>query len=277
VRRAFKYRLRPGSNAERELFEMKETHRRLYNACLDQRKVAYEAGGTSLRSGDQSAWYKGQRRVNPFFARINFSSAQATMRRLDRAFKAFFRRVKEYRAAKGEVAPKPGYPRFKAYDRFDSFEFPKLGDGIRLNGTTLRVQNVGDIPVILHRPLGGRIKTVSLKYEGDKWYVVFSCEIPDVPVLPSDKPPVGIDVGLESFLTTSAGEKEPNPRCFKTALPELRRRSRAVSRKRLRGKNRRKAVRALRKMHARVRDLRDYLTAYLSVRTVVPAVPPGST
>src|SRR4051794_1164489 len=83
VRRSFKYRLRPGRNAERELFTMKETHRRLYNACLDQRKTAYEGCGMSVRYGDQSAWYKGQRRVNPFFARMNFSSAQATMRRLD--------------------------------------------------------------------------------------------------------------------------------------------------------------------------------------------------
>jgi putative transposase len=249
VRRAFKYRLWTNANQERELTLALETHRRLYNQCLEQRKTSYETEKRSVKYTEQSAWFKAQRVVNPFFARLNFSSAQATMRRLDKAFANFFRRVQE-------GADKAGYPRFKARDRFDSIEFPSHGDGIRLNGDRLRVQHAGTIRVKLHRPVEGTIKTVSLKREAGKWYVVFSCDLGVVTVKPSMLPPVGIDVGLESFLTTSDGKKEPNPRYLKTELPALRRAGRAVSRKKRDGSNRRKAVRLLAKIHTRVRHVR---------------------
>jgi transposase len=72
---------------------------------------------------------------------------------------------------------------------------------------------------------------------------IFSCELPDIPILPTDKPPVGIDVGLEAFLTTSGGDREL-------------RKARAVSRKIKGSEDRRKAKRKRAKIHARVRDLR---------------------
>ena len=56
---------------------------------------------------------------NPWFAKLNFSSAQATMRRLDKAYAAFFRRL--------QAGEKPGYPRFKVAGRYDSIEFPPTG------------------------------------------------------------------------------------------------------------------------------------------------------
>ena len=122
--RAYKFRLEPNVNQTRELEIALETHRRLYNACLAQRKMAYESEKKSIRYTDQSAWFKTERATNPYFARLNFSSAQATMRRLDKAFQAFFRRVK--------AGEKPGYPRFKGLDRFDSFTYPSVGDGARI-------------------------------------------------------------------------------------------------------------------------------------------------
>ncbi|HEY7315430.1 MAG TPA: transposase [Gemmataceae bacterium] len=248
MRRAFRHRLWTNANQERELGIMLETHRRLYNACLEQRKTAYETDKRSVKYTGQSAWFKAERVTNPFFARLNFSSAQDTMRRLDKAFVAFFRRVKS-----GE---KPGYPRFKSRDRYDSFTFPAYGDGVRLIGERLRVQHVGLVRVKLHRPVEGAIKTVTLKREAGKWYVAFACELPDVPVADSGKPAVGIDVGLEAFLTTSDGEREPNPRYLKDALPKLRIAGRAVSRKKKGGRNRRKSVRRLARVHTRVRNLR---------------------
>jgi putative transposase len=150
----------------------------------------------------------------------------------------------------------PGYPRSKGRDRFDSIEFPAYGDGIKLIDGKLRVQHVGMVKVKLHRPIEGKIKTVALKREAGHWYAVFSCDLGPVEVEPSANPPVGIDVGLESFLTTSDGEQEPNPRYQKEALPALRRAQRALARKRTGGKNRRKSKREVAKIHARVARLR---------------------
>ncbi len=250
MRLAYKFRLYPNRDQGRELALMLETHRRLYNACLAQRNAAFEDDGVSINYGVQSGWFKNQRCVNEWFARLNFSSAQATMRRLDRSFQAFFRRVR-----KGE---KPGYPRFKSRSRFGAIEFPAYGDGIRLTSSgKLRVQHVGLVKVKQHRPIEGLIKTVTLTQEAEKWYAVFSCDLGAIDVAASPNPPVGIDVGLESFLTTSDGHHEPNPRYLTTTLPALRRQARAVSRKQLGGRNRTKAVKVLRRMHARVRNMRN--------------------
>jgi len=228
---------------------MVETHRRLYNACLEQRKLAYELDGVSLNYAHQSSWFKNQRLVNKWFEKLNFSSAQATMRRLDRSFQAFFRRIK--------TGDKPGYPRFKAQGRFDSVEFPSYGDGIRLLPTgKLRVQHVGLVKCKAHRPVEGEVKTATLKLEGDKWHVILSCDLGEVVMPASNNPPVGIDVGLESFLTTSDGHHEPNPRYLTSELPALRRAGRAVSRKKKGGKNRKKAAKNLRRLYAKVKNLR---------------------
>lgn len=248
MRRAYKYRLFVNTNQGRELATQLETHRRLYNACLHQRKSTYEATKKSVKYAEQSAWFKAERATNPYFARLNFSSAQATMRRLDKAFTAFFRRVK--------AGQRPGYPRFKGRDRFDTVEFPSHGDGIRLTGNRLRVQHVGALRVKVHRPHQGTIKTVSITREADKWFVVLSCDLGEVAVAPNGLPDVGIDVGLEHFLTTSDGEHVANPRLLKAELPELRRRSRSLSRKKRGGTNRRKARARVARLHTRVKNLR---------------------
>jgi putative transposase len=248
VRRAFKFRLFTNANQERELGIMLETHRRLYNLCLEQRRNTYKQHKHAVRYIDQSAEFKDLRSDNTYFARLNFSSAQATMRRLDKAFVAFFRRVK--------AGQKPGYPRFKASDRFDSIEFPTYGDGIRLKDNRLRVQHVGVIRCKVHRPVEGVVKIAMLKREGDKWFVILSCDLGEVYVEPSALPAVGIDVGLENFLTTSDGEVVENPRFLKKELPALRRAQRAVSRKKKGGANRLKAVKVVRVLHAHVANQR---------------------
>jgi putative transposase len=91
------------------------------------------------------------------------------MRRLDRAFAASFRRIK--------AGEKAGFPRFKGRGRFDSIAFPAYGDGIKLVGGKLYVQHVGTIRIKLHRPIEGRIKTVTLKRVAGKWYAIFSCDL----------------------------------------------------------------------------------------------------
>jgi putative transposase len=108
VRRAYKFRLYPNANQRRELAVMLQTHRRRYNACLQQRRDAWRGQQRSIRYTEQSAWFKAERTTNPSYARTNVSSAQATMRQLDRAFTAFFRRVK--------AGEQPGYPRFRRAD-----------------------------------------------------------------------------------------------------------------------------------------------------------------
>jgi putative transposase len=257
--RAYKYRLYPNVNQARELATMLETHRSLYNACLESRKTVYETEKRSVKYTEQSAWFKEQRGENPWYARLNFSSAQATMRRLDKAFQAFFRRVK--------VGEEPGYPRFKGKDRFDSFTFPSHGDGSRFDAQaqSLRVQHVGVVKVRMHRLPVGEIKTLTVKREAEHWHVVLACEQPDIAIAPKSAEEVGIDVGLEYFASFSDGTPPiPNPRFLKESLPELRRKQRALCRKHKGSNGRKRAKRGVSKLHAKIANQRrefHYLAA----------------
>lgn len=248
MHRSFKYRLFTNANQERDLGIALETHRRLYNFCLEWKQHAWQCCGASMSYFDFSRWFTVERRTNPYYARLNVHSARQTMQRCEKSFDNFFRRIKE-------GATKPGYPRFKGRDWFDSIEFA-FPNGTQLFGNRLYVQHVGTIRVKLHRPVEGTIKTVSLKREAGKWFVMFSCELPDVAINPSNLPNVGIDVGLTRFLTDSNGRQEPNPRYLKDALPELRRAERSKSRKKLGGANRNKAVARVQKIHAHVANCR---------------------
>jgi len=189
-----------------------------------------------------------QRRVNPWFGRINVSSAKATMQRLDRAFASFYRRVKNHQV--------PGYPRFKEREKFDSFSYPDPRKGARIIGDRLRLQHIGLIRINLHRPIEGQRKTITIKREAGKWYVIVCCEFPDVPIEESALPAVGIDVGIENFLTASDGRIEPSLQPLKPLLPKLRVESRSLCRKKKGSASRRKQRKAIARLHAKVANAR---------------------
>lgn len=111
-----------------------------------------------------------------------------------------------------------------------------------------------------HRPVQGRIKTISVKREGNRWYVVLACD--DVPAehLPPTGAVVGIDVGVAHFLTTSGGEHIHNPRFLQTMAGELAKAQRHLAtfpqRTKQRTKKHRAAARKVAKLHARIRRQR---------------------
>src|SRR5579885_1218930 len=248
MRKAFKYRIYPNKKQAQGLSMMVETHRHLYNRALAERKNAWEQEERSVSYQDQSAQLKEERLTNEYLQASNFSSCQATLRRLDRAFKAFFRLVK--------AGEKPGYPRFKGRYRFDTVEFPKYGDGCKIKDDRLYIQHIGLLKVKWHRELQGKIKTVSLKRESDSWHVVFSCELPDPEIEPSQLPATGIDLGLKAFLMTSEGEEVKPPKYYRKAQKSLRRAQRKVARRKKGSQRRRKAVLLLKKQHQHIANQR---------------------
>jgi putative transposase len=248
VRKAFKYRLYPTASQEQALAEMLDTHRHLYNQALAERKTAREVERRSVTYGQQSGHLKEERTRNAYLARTNFSSCQATLRRLDRAFQGFFRRL--------QAGEKPGYPRFKGRNRYDTVEFPSYGDGCKLDGSRVYFQHIGSVKVKLHRPVEGTIKTISFKREADGWHVVLSCVLPDVVIAPSNLPATGIDLGLKVFLVAADGHQIAPPRYYRQAQAALRRSQRAVARAQKGSHRRKKAVHRVAKQHLHVANQR---------------------
>jgi putative transposase len=96
-------------------------------------------------------------------------------------------------------------------------QFPKDGDGCRWDSTPhdpltrVRLQGVGHVRVHQHRAVAGKVKTVSVKREGNRWYVVLTAEQAAPEPLPATGSVAGIDLGIASFLADSGG-RFPAPR-----------------------------------------------------------------
>lgn len=247
MRLTYKYRIYP--TAQQAIFlngELKEAAS-LYNAALEERIGAWKICRKSISYYDQCAQLPAMR-TDGRLTLTNAQSAQEVLRRVDKAFQGFFRRCKS--------GDKPGYPRFKSHQRYDSITFPHYGNGCRLldNGK-LRIQGVGHIKLKLHRALEGKIKTVTIKRHAGKWFACFSLECEAKP-LPQSTEEVGIDVGLTTFAALSNGIEVNNPRYYRKAQAHLRRCQRKVARRKNGSNRRRKATQLLQRAHAHVHNQR---------------------
>lgn len=256
MRRSYKFLLRPTSRQAAMLGECLEDTRQLYNAALEERREAWRMGRRHITFYSQDAQLKDIRKADPErYGRWAFTCERAAIRRLDRAFRAFYRRCKA-----GEK--KPGYPRFKGRGWFDSIEWPQHPQGCRWDSaphptvTRVYLMGIGHVRVHQHRPVKGRIKTVTVKREAGCWYVILSCD--DVPAehLEPTGAVVGIDLGIASFLTTSDGRHIPNPRPMSAAAERLAVAQQSLARKKRGSNRRRKAVRKVAAIHAKVRRTR---------------------
>ncbi len=251
TRKTFKYRLQPTPAQAAQLGATLRVCRELYNAALQERRDAWKMCHVSVNYYQQKGQLPQIRQLREDCAAIHSQVLQDVVLRVDRTFKAFFRRVK--------AGEKAGYPRFKGRGRYRSFTYPQWGNGASLVGNRLLLSKIGHIAVRWSRPLEGTPKTVSIIEEADGWYVCCSCA--DVPVqpLPLTGEETGIDVGLESFLTLASGEQVANPRHYRKAEKALAKAQRRKDRRKKGSRRRRKAVLLLRKKYQKVaRQRRDF-------------------
>lgn len=262
VRRAYQYRCYPNKGQADKLTWTVDRCRELYNAALEERREAWRMCGVSVSYYDQTRQLPAIKEVRPEYKQIGSQVLQDVTTRLDKAFQAFFRRVKQ-----GANPKKVGYPRFKGKYRYNSFTLSQCGWRLPvLDSGRLYVAGIGHLKIKWSRPIEGTIKTVTIKRDADQWYVTFSCEVEIEPVPQQDKPAVGIDMGLEYYATLSTGEHIENPRCYRKAQATIARRQQAFDSKKKRvklkdgtyryGKNRARAGILLKRAHRHVANQR---------------------
>lgn len=245
--KSYKFRLYPTEEQIGRLNTTLDNHRWLYNEMLACRKTHWDLDCFDYNYNKQAKLLTRLRtQGNPHLQNVNVSSCQRTLKRLDKAFSAFFRRCKQ-----GET---PGYPRFKGRNRFDSVEFT-YNDGIKIKENTLYVQHIGDVRLRLHRQIEGKIKTAVIKRKADKWFVSFSVEYQPEPREKTGQA-VGLDMGVKHLVITSDEEFFDNPKHLRQSERNLRRAQRKVARREKGSNRRQKAVIALQKIHERISNQR---------------------
>jgi putative transposase len=256
------FRMYPNAAQQERLEELLGLHQRVYNTALEARINAYREQSVTLNFSAQCKALTSWRASCPALDSVNAQSLQVTLKRLDLAFAAFFRRVKS-----GET---PGFPRFKPIQRFSGWGYKTHGDGWRLFAGEgmrhghVRLSGVGMVRLRGRARTPGEVKTCEVMHQSGKWYLSVTVEC--LPERQSGKTAVGLDWGLETFATVvdAGGNNEPikNPRFLdKAQRQKLKLLQQAVSRKpNKKSRNRRTAVSALAKEHARIANRRkDFL------------------
>ncbi|ABP95670.1 MULTISPECIES: RNA-guided endonuclease InsQ/TnpB family protein [Metallosphaera] len=132
--------------------------------------------------------------------------------------------------------------------------------GFKLQGDKLHLSKIGEIKLLLHRPIQGEVKGVILKRsKTNKWYAIFQVEQEKQPLERTGRV-VGIDLGVEKFVTTSDGDVIENPKLLDRREERIKLLQRRLSRKRRGSRNYEKARAKLAMAYERLENtLNDYI------------------
>ena len=248
--RTFRYRLYPTVKQTIALERLLTAQCELYNAALEERRGAWRWEHRSVSYVDQCRTLTQLRSVRPDVVEWGVVVCRGTLKRLDRAFAAFYRRCR--------LGQTPGFPRFKARARFDSVQWEDTS-GWRVDETArrLHLNGIGAVKLHLHRSIRGTPKAVTVRREGRRWWVSLRCV--DVPArtLPATGKAVGIDLGVGVLVATSDGGIVEGSRPARGAEQEVARAQRRVASKQRRSNRRRKAVASLAATHRRIANRRQ--------------------
>lgn len=252
MRRTFKYQIKLSKIAENNCLKVLKQCQILYNLALEQRIMIYKSNKKSISYYDQQNQLPELKEAFPKFRQIYAQCLQNVLKRLDRSYQSFFRKCKLKNV-------KPGFPRFKSLDRYNSFTLNQ--SGWRLEGRYLHLSKIGKLKLYLSRPIEGKIKTVTIKRTPTgKWFATFSCDqVFQRKFLETNKD-IGIDVGISSFLTDSEGKKIDNPLFLKKSLSKLRVQQRRLARRTKGSRNRKDTKLQVAKTYEKISNQRhDFL------------------
>lgn len=266
---AYRLKVRPAQYERLEL--LLEQQRLLYNAALQERIDCYRKTGKGLSYVDQCQSLTQVRADDPSgCGALPVNVSRGTLSILDRAMQAFFRRVKAGAA--------PGFPRFRSMSRWSSLSFKEMS-GLRLSkslGSLTFAGLGGFIRIRRHRrlPTGAVPKSAVLRQTVLGWELSSLVAIPmqdassRLPIEQNSKPDVGIDLGIESFLTTSDGEQIPSLNMGRQRAAETRRLQRSLARKKKGSARRRRAIQRLAKHAAHIALARKSYAHQVSAQLV---------
>src|ERR1019366_7300259 len=259
--RTYRYRLHPTFRQNQALLRQLDYQRGLYNAALEERVGAWKWERRSVSYVDQCRTLTGLGDFRPEVVASGVTLCRGTLKRLDRAFAAFYRRVKH-----GEA---PGFPRFKSARRFDALQWEDFGGWkVKVEARRLYLLGIGDVRANYHRPLMGTPKAITVKREGTKWWVSVRCvDVPAMPLAPTGRE-VGVDLGVANLVATSDGELIVGEHFGSRARVQLAEAQRRLATKQRGSTRRHRQVDVVARLHRKVANQRSNAAHQLSRRLV---------
>lgn len=255
MERGFKYRIYPNAAQREQIARTLGCCRFVYNRALDIKKTAYDESKKTVSAYELikmiPAWKRDPE--TSWLAQADSMALQQSIRDLDKAYRNFFRRVKE--------GGKPGFPKFKS--RRDSRQSYRTNGGKILDRNHVSLPKLGRVGAKVSRPLPGRLLSVTVSLDAaGRYFAVFLCTDVPAKTAPATDRETGIDLGVETLATLSDGTKVENPHTLKRYERKLAREQRRLSRRKGARKGEKQSNRYLKqkkrvaRVHARIADAR---------------------
>lgn len=245
--RVVKVRLYPNEAQKNLLSQHFGSARVAYNVMLRKSIDAHEAGDKVsvyelkkllpiMKQTDDFGWMK----------EVDSTALQNAVINLDKAYKHFFRRVKN--------EEKAGFPRFKSkHDSRQSYQ----SSTAKIKSGKLYLPKIGLVKAVFHREIEGSVKTVTVSGEAGQYFASINYEDGiDQVVGTNNGKSIGIDVGIKVFAYLSNGEAIKHVD-LKKEIADVIKAQKILSRRKKGSANRTKAKAKLAKKHLKLRNKRN--------------------
>ncbi len=260
--RAYRFRIHPDAKRREEIDRRLILAQRLYNKILEKSRGEYGKNRNSkINRSTLNGFMREAINENKYFLLLYSQTRQDVFIRLQKAFQNFFRRIN---AKKNGKRTRAGFPRFKSKDTYASLAYPQDNGSFqieRIKGfSRLRVARIGTMKIDMHRTMEGKVKTMAIKREAGRYYAIFTAMKESAASSVENTRPVGIDVGLNSFIAMSDGKRAEKPKFMQERRKTLARWQRIISRRKKGSRRRETAKLKLQREWERVNNRsNDYL------------------
>lgn len=255
--KAFKFLLKPNDQQKQSLTGYFGMTRFIWNKMLEANVNEYQKTKKFIWSQQFQKQIPLLKKEHHWLKEIPSQALQQKCDDLNQALRmTSSKRVKQF-----------GFPKFKSKnDNTQSFRIPQQVGQIKFTNKQIKIPKMGWINWVKHRPLEGKVKSVTIKKEADRYFAIVICELPDAPTCVNavDTEVVGIDLGVKDFGVTSDGETFETPAIYRKKQKKLKRQQRQLARKQKGSKNREKAKKKLNKTHYKIKCQRHNFTHQLS-------------
>lgn len=228
----------------------------VFNQALELSQKTYRETGKGMNYHVHAIRLPQLKREHEWLREADSQVLQQSLQHLAAAFDGFFKR-------------RNSYPRFKSRHDRQSIQYPQR---VRIEKKRIYLPKVGWTKIVVHRPIEGKIKTVTVSHDRCGQYYASVLTDDDAPT-PEIKMPrgghfTGIDVGLIDFAVTGSGQHFENPKHLLQAEKNLKRKQHNFSRKKKGSNSQGKAGRLVARAHERVKNTRKDFLHKLSRRLV---------
>ena len=240
--RAYKFRFYPTSDQRDVLARTFGCCRFVYNHFLERKQKAFCEEKKFLSYRDCSELLSDLKDEHPFLREVSSVALQQSLRHLEGAFQGFYKK-------------KARFPNFKKRSHKQSASFMRNAFTYE-NGNIILAKMKTPLNICYSRTFEGNPSSITIsKTVTEEYYISFLVE-EDIKPLPKVEKSVGVDLGITHVFVTSDGKKQLPSKALEKALKKLKRRQRALSKKKKGSANRTKARKKVAALSQKVKNKR---------------------